>query len=89
MPHKKYFLALTIALSVWLMPAAHAEQEQADVGARPLAGELVLPDGYKNEAEAKQCLMVCERWGEDCIINSRTGGRNCRKVCKSLAEQCF
>ena len=88
MPHKKYVLALTIALSVWLMPAAHAEQEQAG-GARPLAGELVLPEGYKNKAEAKQCLMVCERWGEDCIINSRTGGRNCRKVCKSLAEQCF
>lgn len=88
MPHQKYVLALTIALSVWLMPAAHAEQEQVG-DARPLAGELVLPEGYKKKAEAKQCLMVCERWGEDCIINSRTGGRNCRKVCKSLAEQCF
>ena len=88
MPHKANFLALTIALSVWLMPAVHAEQEQAG-DARPLAGELVLPEGYNNKAEAKQCLMVCERWGEDCIINSRTGGRNCRKICKSLAEQCF
>ena len=88
MPHQKYVLALTIALSVWLMPAAHAEQGEAG-DARPLAGELVLPEGYKNKAEAKQCLLVCERWGEDCIINSRTGGRNCRKVCKSLAEQCF
>ena len=89
MLNKEALLALTIALSVWLMPAVHAEQEQAGAGARPLAGELVLPEGYKNEAEAKQCLLVCERWGEDCIINSRTGGRNCRKVCKSLAEQCF
>ena len=89
MLNKEALLALTIALSVWLMPAVHAEQEQAEVGARPLAGELVLPEGYNNEAEAKQCLTVCERWGEDCIINSRTGGRNCRKVCESLAEQCF
>lgn len=89
MPNKKNLLALAISLSVWLMPTVYAEQEKADVGAKPLAGELVLPEGYTDETKEKQCLTVCERWGEDCIINSRTGGRNCRRVCKSLAEQCF
>lgn len=89
MPNKKNLLALAISLSVWLMPTVYAEQEKADVSARPLAGELVLPEGYTDETKEKQCLTVCERWGEDCIINSRTGNRNCRRVCKSLAEQCF
>ena len=89
MLNKKNLLALALSLSLWLMPAAYAEQEKAGTNAKPLAGELILPEGYKKEAEEKQCLTVCERWGEDCIINSRTGNRNCRRACKSFAQQCF
>ncbi|MCG8449692.1 MAG: hypothetical protein MI725_08940 [Pirellulales bacterium] len=37
----------------------------------------------------KKCMMVCERWGEDCVINPRTGVRKCRRVCKKLTQECF
>jgi hypothetical protein len=57
-------------------------------GEKPLDGELLLPDDY-NGAEDKKCLTVCDRWGEDCILNPRTGSRKCRRVCKSFAEECF
>jgi len=55
---------------------------------KPLDGELLLPDDYNN-AEDKKCLTVCDQWGEDCILNPRTGSRKCRRVCKSFAEECF
>lgn len=65
-----------------------ADEKPTDVSVKPIDGELLLPDDYKN-AEEKKCLTVCERWGEDCIINPRTGSRKCRRVCKSFAEECF
>ncbi|MDX1519693.1 MAG: hypothetical protein R3318_06175 [Gammaproteobacteria bacterium] len=41
-----------------------------------------------NKAE-KKCMMVCERWGEDCVINPRTGAKKCRRMCKKLTQECF
>ena len=78
-----------IASFTFLTSAIHAHEEQdIDVSLKPLDGDLVLPDDY-NRAEEKKCVTVCERWGEDCIINPRTGSRKCRRVCKSFTEECF
>ncbi len=57
-------------------------------GEKPFDGELLLPDDY-NDAEDKKCLTVCDKWGQDCILNPKTGSRKCRRVCKSFAEECF
>lgn len=37
----------------------------------------------------KKCMTVCETWGEDCVINPRTGTRKCRRTCKKLTQECF
>lgn len=80
-----------LALLVWafcVSAPVYSEEATPDNSGKPLDGEIVLPDDY-NEAEEKKCLTVCEQWGEDCIINPRTGSRKCRRVCKSFTEECF
>jgi hypothetical protein len=52
------------------------------------SGTLVIPGDDKDKAD-KKCLTVCKKWGEDCIINPRTGARNCRRTCKDFGEECF
>jgi hypothetical protein len=74
-------LALSVSASVY-------SEENDERSVKPLDGELLLPDDY-DEAEDKKCMTVCDRWGEDCIINPRTGSRKCRRVCKSFTEECF
>ncbi len=76
---------MMFSLSVSL-PVFSEENDNRSV--KPLDGELVLPDDYNN-ADDKKCLTVCDRWGEDCLINPRTGSRKCRRVCKSFTEECF
>ncbi len=78
-------LLMVILLSI-SFSAISEEDEKRSV--KPIDGELVLPDDY-NKAEDKKCVTVCDRWGEDCILNPSTGSRKCRRVCKSFAEQCF
>ena len=78
-------LLMVILLSI-SFSAVSEEDEKRSV--KPIDGELVLPDDY-NKAEDKKCVTVCDRWGEDCILNPSTGSRKCRRVCKSFAEQCF
>ena len=53
----------------------------------PESGSLVIP-GDEDQKE-KKCLTICKRWGEDCIINPRTGNRDCRRTCKEFGEECF
>ena len=65
-----------------------ADEKPTNQSTKVIDGELLLPDDY-NKAEEKKCMTVCEQWGEDCIINPRTGSRKCRRVCKSFAEECF
>ena len=48
-----------------------------------------LDEAEKDDASKKKCMTVCEKWGEDCVINPRTGARKCRKMCKKLAQECF
>jgi hypothetical protein len=90
MTHNKLINSLIMILMVFslsLSAPVHSEDEN-ERSVKPLDGELLLPDDY-NEAEDKKCLTVCDRWGEDCILNPRTGSRKCRRVCKSFAEECF
>ena len=75
---------MVFALSV-SFPVNSEEDKSRSV--KPLDGELVLPDDYNKEE--KKCVTVCDKWGEDCILNPSTGSRKCRRVCKSFAEQCF
>ena len=76
-------------VSVLLSSPVNAEKgEDVKRSIKPLDGELVLPDDY-NKAENKKCMTVCDQWGEDCLLNPRTGSRKCRRVCKSFAEECF
>ncbi len=91
MTHNKLISSLIMILmmvSLSLSVPVYSEEENENRSVKPLDGELVLPDDY-NEAEDKKCMTVCERWGEDCILNPRTGSRKCRRVCKSFAEECF
>lgn len=83
----RFVLALIISLSC-TSTLVFAEEETNDRSVKPIDGQLILPDDY-NRAEEKKCMTVCERWGEDCIINPRTGSRKCRRVCKSFTEECF
>ena len=48
-----------------------------------------LNDSDDGEKTQKKCMTVCEKWGEDCVINPRTGTRKCRRTCKKLTQECF
>ena len=56
---------------------------------RPRSGSLVLPAAAGEEKVEKKCMTVCERWGEDCMIDSRRGVRKCRRTCKEFGQECF
>ena len=80
---------LTVLIMFLLSVSAPVYAEDSDDrSVKPLDGELQLPDDYKT-AEDKKCMTICDKWGEDCLINPRTGGRKCRRVCKSFTEECF
>ncbi len=66
-----------------------AERQVIDDPPRHLDGDLVLPNEYRETEEEKNCITICERWGQDCVINPETGTRKCRRICKSLTQQCF
>ena len=55
---------------------------------QPESGSLDIP-GEEKDQKDKKCLTICKRWGEDCIINPRTGSRDCRRTCKEFGEECF
>ncbi len=90
MTQNKYTYSLIMILMMFSLSVSSPvySEENDDRSVKPLDGELVLPDDY-NEADDKKCLTVCDQWGEDCLINPRTGGRKCRRVCKSFTEECF
>lgn len=78
------------SLSLPQMPAlmiAEADQEDVDPGQAEILESINEAD--KSEDGKKKCMMVCERWGEDCVINPRTGTRKCRRTCKQLTQECF
>ena len=67
-----------------LLVAENTEDTKSD----PEPGSLVIP-GEESDKVDKKCLTVCKKWGEDCIINPRTGARNCRRTCKDFGKECF
>ena len=50
--------------------------------------DLPAPSSEDEDAE-KKCMKICSQWGEDCIVNPKTGARKCRKVCEHFGEECF
>ena len=87
------FLILIMMFTGFVLPLSSAELSSENI---ILDGELLLPEGYNNgEEEKKECITICEKWGEECIVNinpSATGAganRKCRRVCQSLAEVCY
>lgn len=70
-----------------LLFLAEADTDQKDTN-KPKSGDLVIPGEKKAESE-KKCLNICRKWGEECIINPRTGARNCRRTCKDFGMECF
>ncbi len=83
-----YSLIMVLMMFSLSLSAPVYSEDDNERSVKPLDGELLLPDDYNN-AEDKKCLTVCDQWGEDCILNPRTGSRKCRRVCKSFAEECF
>jgi len=59
----------------------------------PVSEQTDILDSLKDPDNAdkteKKCMTVCEKWGEDCVINPRTGTRKCRRTCKKLTQECF
>ena len=90
MKYHKLIKSLLTTLIIFLLSTSTIvfSEEESERSVKPLDGELVLPDDY-NKADDKKCMTVCDQWGEDCIINPRTGTRKCRRVCKSFTEECF
>ena len=71
-----------------------ADEQKTEAAAQPQPGELVIPEEMTADpgAEKKQCMTVCARWGEECIlVNKGAGGmeRKCRRTCQQFAEECF
>jgi hypothetical protein len=84
-------LAALLACPPGLLAADEAQPGEAH---EPLPGELVIPEEMRGDpgVEKKQCMTVCARWGEECIlINKGAGGmeRKCRRTCQQFAEECF
>ncbi len=63
--------------------------EATDKDKKPENGELIIPGENSSSDSEKKCLTVCKNWGEDCMINPRTGASNCRKTCKEFGRECF
>ncbi len=68
-----------------LYGAAEPEESNSD----PKSGDLVIPGTQETNAKEKQCVTVCDKWGENCTINPRTGQKKCRRICKSFGQECL
>lgn len=90
MTYKKFTTSLFMVLVMFLLSVSSpvSSEEESDRSVKQIDGELILPDDY-NKAEEKKCMTICDKWGEDCIVNPSTGSRKCRRVCKSFTEECF
>jgi hypothetical protein len=73
-----------------LVAQTDEQQTMRDDKEIPKSGTLLLPESLDRDKNAKdkKCMTVCNRWGEDCIIDPRRG-RQCRRTCKEFGEACF
>ena len=51
--------------------------------------QLQLQEKQLQGEQSQKCVMICEQWGEDCVINPRTGSKKCRRTCKQLGQECY
>ena len=68
-----------------LLLAEKSEDSKSDVK----SGDLIIPGAKETSEKEKQCVTVCDTWGENCVINPRTGTRKCRRICKSFGKECI
>lgn len=81
--------AMGITLVAGKTPVLYLAANGDNGDRQPESGDLIIPGQEEKQAKEKQCLTVCKEWGEDCIINPRTGARKCRRTCKQFGEECF
>ncbi len=67
-----------------------ADNDDGDVDEdKPRSGSLVLPAASDEEKSEKKCMTVCQRWGQECMIDATRGVRKCRRTCKEFGQECF
>ncbi|MFT5134333.1 MAG: hypothetical protein ACI9SC_002808 [Gammaproteobacteria bacterium] len=71
-----------------LLMLAQSEKQLAE-DEQPRSGSLVLPAAADEEKSEKKCMTVCQRWGQECMIDSSRGVRKCRRTCKEFGQECF
>lgn len=81
---KTNFIVVTTLLYL-LIPRVYAEGINRYYDSAILEN---IPVETKDENK-KKCMTVCKKWGENCIINPRTGVRKCMRVCNSFKKECF
>jgi len=79
-----FFMLLILSTAPYIVAAESGEQQKTE----PLDSALIIPGGDSEKSE-KKCMTVCEKWGQNCVINSVTGNRKCRRICKKFGEECF
>ena len=53
------------------------------------SGTLIVPGEEQAMKSEKKCVRVCDKWGERCNINPRTGQKKCMRMCEKFGEDCF
>jgi hypothetical protein len=76
-------------LLMHLSPVAFSADDNRQSEEKPRSGSLILPAAADEDKSEKKCMTVCQRWGEDCMIDSRRGVRKCRRTCKEFGQECF
>jgi len=69
-------------------PLLVAEKESDSSSKSQQSNSQLVPSNEEDNFE-KQCVTVCDEWGKDCIINPKTGTRECRRMCKSFGKECI
>jgi len=69
-------------------PLLVAEKKSDSSSKSQQSNNQLIPSNEEDNFE-KQCVTVCDEWGNDCIINPSTGTRKCRRMCKSFGKECF
>jgi len=96
-PHIYPLIALNTIESIDTLPLQLPEIILVDASSEstgvehtmPKDGALIIPDDDSDKLDKKKCMTVCEQWGQDCVVNPKTGSRRCRRTCKQFGEECF
>ena len=90
--YKKLIILILMIFTISISIPVYSDEGTDDKSVKPQDGEILLPDDYNKsdeKSDEKKCVTVCDQWGQDCIVNPKTGSRKCRRVCKSFTEECF